>query len=270
MSGNLESQYLAARGQDPEEAAYQQSLAKAREEDANEGILASLGRTAGEAASSLRDAERTGKNALVAMFDMVKNTAQMGADVWTAATNLDNKRTAKDMGVQGEVKPVPEIRLEDLAPDFMQKANALRDEAAFGSTGGDVFTQKSLQFAIPFMGSMKLLGAGAEVGAMANLGKAVVADAAVSFSVWDPHEGRFADLIKTVAPDAPVIGPAIDYLASNEDDPALEARFKNALDSQMASAAFAGFLFAAGKTLKGLKNGTIKAVDAAKAAGAAK
>lgn len=257
MSGNLEAQYLAVRGQDPEEAAYQQSLAKAREEDSHEGILASLGHTVGEAASSLRDPERTGKNALVALFDMVKNTAQMGADVWTAATNLDNKRTAKDMGVQGEVKPVPEIRLEDLAPDFMQKANALRDEAAFGSTGGDVFTQKSLQFAIPFMGSMKLLGAGAEVGAMANLGKAVVADAAVSFSVWDPHEGRFADLLNTVYPNAAVIGPAIDFLASDPNDSAMEGRFKNALDSQLAGAAFSSFAFVAGKTLRAAKSGEL-------------
>ena len=257
MSGNLEAQYLAVRGQDPEEAAYQQSLAKAREEDSHEGILASLGHTVGEAASSLRDPERTGKNALVALFDMVKNTAQMGADVWGAATNLDNKRTAKDMGVQGEVKPVPEIRLEDLAPDFMQKANALRDEAAFGSTGGDVFTQKSLQFAIPFMGSMKLLGAGAEVGAMANLGKAVVADAAVSFSVWDPHEGRFADLLNTVYPNAAVIGPAIDFLASDPNDSAMEGRFKNALDSQLAGAAFSSFAFVAGKTLRAAKSGEL-------------
>lgn len=257
MSGNLEAQYLAVRGQDPEEAAYQQSLAKAREEDSHEGILASLGHTVGEAASSLRDPERTGKNALVALFDMVKNTAQMGADVWGAATNLDNKRTAKDMGVQNEVKPVPEIRLEDLAPDFMQQANALRDEAAFGSTGGDVFTQKSLQFAIPFMGSMKLLGAGAEVGAMANLGKAVVADAAVSFSVWDPHEGRFADLLNTVYPNAAVIGPAIDFLASDPNDSAMEGRFKNALDSQLAGAAFSSFAFVAGKTLRAAKSGEL-------------
>ncbi len=205
------------------------------------------------------DPERTGKNVIVAAFDALKNTAQMGADVWTAATNLDTKRTAKDAGVESKTQDIEPIELEQIAPDFMAQATKIRDQAAYGSTGGDVMTQKILQFAVPFMGAMKAMGAGAQASAMANVGKVVAADAAVSFSVWDPHEGRFADLIRSIYPDAPVIGPAIDYLASDADDPALEARFKNALDSQFGSAVFSGFAFAAGKTLKGLRTGAIKA-----------
>lgn len=254
MSDNLAASYLTARATDPDEADYQQRLAKAREEDKHSGWLESLKGFAGDVAHGLTDPEQTGRNVMVAAYDAVKNTVQTGLDV-----NRSVQQSMLDSmsGGEGKGPKVAPVKLEEIAPDFMAKANAMRDMAAYGSTGGDVFVQKSMQFAVPFMGAMKAMGAAEGAGVVANLSRAAAADAVTSFSVWDPHEGRFADLIQTVAPDLPVMGATIDYLASNPDDSDMEARFKNVLDSQLASAAFAGFVFTAGKTLKGLKSGEL-------------
>lgn len=261
MSDNLAASYLTARATDPDEADYQQRLAKAREEDKHSGWLESLKGFAGDVAHGLTDPEQAGRNVMVAAYDVIKNTVQTGLDV-----NRSVQQSMVDAmsGGEGKGPKFAPVKLEEIAPDFMAKANAMRDMAAYGSTGGDVFVQKSMQFAVPFMGAMKAMGAAEGAGVVANLSRAAAADAVTSFSVWAPHEGRFADLIQTVAPDLPVMGATIDYLASNPDDSDMEARFKNVLDSQLASAAFAGFVFTAGKTLKGLKHGTIKLVGAPK------
>jgi hypothetical protein len=97
---------------------------------------------------------------------------------------------------------------------------------------------------------MKGLAGMAQMGKLGKVGRLVTSDAIVSGTVWDPHEGRFADLLRHVAPDNSLVNAATSYLASDPNDSDAEGRFKNVIDSQLAGGLIGGFLFTAAKTLK--------------------
>lgn len=234
----LAADYLAQRGVDPEEQAYQARRKAAREADQQEAELGRVG------LGDMKTVKRAGVDLLTGAYDALRNTGELVLDAGQAMGRAEMGQTGQDMG-----KPV-DINLSDVAPDFMREMDGLRARLNQNSTSADVFVQKAFQFALPFMGTMKAVSALKMAPTVVN---AIAADAAVSTAVWDPHEGRFADLLKMVAPDNSLIGPAIDYLASDPTDSDAEGRFKNMLDSQLAGFAFGGFLYAAGKTLKGAR-----------------
>lgn len=224
--------YVAARAADPELEAMNARLQAAREADQNDSITELIPKGVRNVVSAVGDAKNLGRNALVAVYDALRNTSELMVDMGTAAGTGEQMRQAADSG-QPAPKPLPPRDLADLAPDFVQAMDGLRDRANKDATGADIFVQKALQFAVPFAGAMKVLGP--SQGLAGTVGKAVAADAAVSASVWDPHEGRFADLLQTIVPDGALIGPVIDYLASDPEDSEAEGRLKNVLDSQLAT-----------------------------------
>ena len=250
----LAADYMAQRSADPEEQAYQARRKAARDADQQEVALSRVG------LGTMNDAKRLGVDILTGTYDALRNTGELVLDAAHAAGRAEMGQTGVDQG------PPVDIDLNDVAPDFMREMDGLRARLNQKSTQADVFVQKAFQFALPFMGAMKAVGAVSTASTAVN---ALAADAVVSTAVWDPHEGRFADLLKMAAPDNTLIGPAIDYLASDPTDSDAEGRFKNMLDSQLAGFAFCGFLFAAGKTLKGARAVTSSPKAAAAAGGAA-
>jgi hypothetical protein len=108
----------------------------------------------------------------------------------------------------------------------------------------DVFTQKAMQFALPFMATMKTMGA-------ASFAKGVVADAVTNYAVWDPHEGRFADLLREFDPTGLTQNAVIDYIVSDPTDSDAEGRFKNALDGLLATGVIGATMAAGVGMVKG-------------------
>lgn len=274
---DVASQYVAARTTDPEVDDYQRAREAARRKDQAVGVLKQLQDAKGAYMGAM--VESTGKaaewfsnlpaNGLVAMYDAVRNTGETLVDALQGgAAEFDRKDAAESSQASGAAeKPslmeqrdqrIAEIvqqnkgmDLDAIAPEFMREADNLRHRIAPTGTA-DVFTQKALQFAVPFAGTMRMLGS-------ASFTTAMGADALVSSTVWDPHESRFADLLMEVAPDGSLNNTVIDYLASDPQDSDATGRFKNVLDSQLAGLVVAGFIKAGAGTLKAARDGTLLA-----------
>lgn len=255
MSDDFSASYLKYRGADPE---LDSDIARTKQADADGVAQEALAKQEPsnpymqQAAGQMLEAKamgQMGKDAVIGLYDAARNTAQLAVEgvrnVGQGALNA----VAPNGGA--ETPQLPEVSLDKLAPDFMREADALRNKLAEGSSPADLFTQKALQFAIPFAGAMKLAGS-------VTAAKTVAVDALTNMAVWSPHEGRFADLLKEILPDNSLIAPVVDYLASDPNDSDAEGRFKNALDGLMATgvmASVAGFVKTGAMTLKYAKEG---------------
>jgi hypothetical protein len=103
---------------------------------------------------------------------------------------------------------------------------------------------------VPFSMALKTMG-GLQAGATAaNIAKGAAAEAVTMFGAFDPHAGRFADLVRAVSPDGLASNRYIDYLTNRENEGEFEGRFKNVVDSLSGSAAVAGALKVGGTTLR--------------------
>ncbi len=255
MSDDFSSSYLKYRGSDPE---LDSDIARTKQADADGLAQEALAKQEPsnpymqQAAGQQLEAKamgQMGKDAIIGLYDAARNTAQFMVDV---GRNAGQGELNAEAANKGEVaQQLPEVSLDKLAPDFMREADALRNKLAEGSSPADLFTQKALQFAIPFAGAMKIAGA-------PTVAKGVIADAVTNLAVWEPHEGRFADLLKEILPDNSLVAPVVDYLASDPNDTDAEGRFKNALDGLMATGVMAsvvGFVKTGAMTLKYVKDG---------------
>lgn len=252
---DLEAAYLAKRQFDPEEADYQARLDAAKHQDSAAESLKAFGKDV----VALGRPDHQARNTAVAAWDMLRNTGEMILDVARGAGEvMANSPPVEQIAPTEPPKHVTVASkdLKDVFPQFIGAMDAAKARANANATGTDIFFQKAVQFAIPFSAAVKGLNATNSLGTAANF---VIADGAVSASVWEPHEGRFADLLNEVAPDGYLIGPAIDYLASNPADSDAEGRFKNVLDSYVAG----GLLWSAGKLLRSAKSMPVAAQAAA-------
>lgn len=275
---DLSASYLQTQ---PDEDDVEQSLATlkaARAQDDESSFTERLKSLAGAPGELMRpfheQVVRLSKNGLIAAFDAVKNTADavmlMGANsdvaaardqeladisgVGNSVADRRDKKIAKGVDV---VKGAP--RLEDVAPEFMYDAQLLRDTLGQDvNSTPDVLIQKALQFAVPFMGTMRAMGVTAQTSKVAAVAAGMVADAVVSWHVWSPDEGRFADLLRSISGDDALVHRATDYLASDPNDDQATARFKNVIDGQITAAVVAGIVKTGAATLRAAKNGTLK------------
>lgn len=129
------------------------------------------------------------------------------------------------------------------------RAAAGRQLAGEDSIAGNL-TEGIVQFMVPFSMALKTMG-GLKAGATAaNIGKGMAAEAVTMFGAFDPHAGRFADLVRAVSPDGLAANRYIDWLTSRENEGEFEGRFKNVVDNAAGSAAIAGTLAAGGAALR--------------------
>lgn len=245
-----ESTFLQARAGDPQVEADLDELKRARAQDEQARVLKRAGLAAAQedaqvGASISTDAgERMGRDLLIATYDALKETAETALD----ATQMEGvpRSDSKDL----KAKATPDVDLRDIMPEFMEAADAWREEIGRDSKIEDVILQKLGQFTLPFMAAMKATGVAKTASATAKAGAAVAAGALTDFSVWNPHEGRFADLLAEFAPDNALLAPYIDYLASDEEDSDAEGRWKNAIDGVVVGGIAGTMLYAGGKALK--------------------
>ena len=193
-----------------------------------------------------------GRNVVVGAYDAIRNAGEFLLDASASIIEGQGQSADAQGGEMPKRDPLPDVDLADVAPEFMAEADALRSRIAARSNEFDVFQQKAIQFTLPFMATMKALPAVS--GVAANIGKAAGADAITSTVVWEPHEGRLADLLMDLDSTGRLSNTVIDYMASDPEDTDAEGRFKNVLDGQFAAGVFGAGAF----TLKGLvKTGAI-------------
>jgi len=250
MSDDLSQQFLQDHEVDHE---LERDLAAIR---SGRPLYPGLGQELGARAMA-KQGTRIGRNALIAAYDSLRNVGELALDGMIAYHGKGIAGSGKQPNlstlITGEATKeggVGDVDLYDLAPDFMRAADRMRDEWVAGSTTADIVMQKALQFAVPFTGTMKALSGMAMAGKAGRVKQIIASDAIVSGSVWDPHEGRFADFLRTLAPDNRLVNAATEFLASNPVDTDAEGRFKNILDSQLAGATIGGFIFASARALR--------------------
>ena len=129
------------------------------------------------------------------------------------------------------------------------RAEAGRQGMGEDSLAGNL-TEGTVQFMVPFSLALKAQGGMVAGAKVANIAKGTVAEGATMFGAFDPHAGRFADLLRAVSPDGLAANRYIDWLTSRENESELEGRFKNVVDSLSGSAAIAGTLSAGGAALR--------------------
>ncbi len=216
-----------------------------------------------------------------AQFEQLAQTAQ-GMGSKAAASGLDmvhqvkaeqsteGARALRDLQArQGEDLPPnlddpTSIDLRDLAPEFIDAVDKARAWAGQGDTAADVITQKIFQFAGPFAATMRVMGglsrAPGVASWLANAGKAGAADFLTSYAVFDPHEARFADLLKDLVPeDTRLVNAYIDYAMSDPADTDAEGLWKNAVDGAVVGLPFVvgGAVLQAGRALKLARAGAL-------------
>jgi len=287
VSDDLSGQYLTTRGVEDEDAAADARMKAAREEDSRTEFMERLKALPSDAKQNLDQfRDWVGKlpvNSLGAAYDAVKNTADslllFGHEYAKSASTRalgapHSEQSQMDRRDQrtntATFARSPEPKLEDIAPEFMGEAQKLRDQISlYAPERSDVITQKALQFAIPFMGTLRAMGVTAQTPKAAKVMGAVAADAVTSWNVWAPDEGRFADLLREVAPNESMVPAFVDFLASDPTDTQADARLKNVLDSGLVGAGLAGFLKASAATMRAAKGGSLAAKAGVAAAGAA-
>lgn len=90
------------------------------------------------------------------------------------------------------------------------------------------FIEKASQFVTGFAGAGKVLKGWTAATRAGTVGKALAQGAIADFAAFDGHEARLSDMLSELTHEQ--AGPIIEFLASNQDDPELLGRTKNALE----------------------------------------
>jgi len=269
---DFSNEFLATPQFDPDEADFERRLAQARAEDAaaEDSPLATMLGPIGQKAfaryvkSSVQTMGMTNRMAagLTEAALQVYNTVESGVQAVAEAvvSEQPSQTTMADL-VTGQKKPKAPAPLATPAwndAPIKEALTRLRDEsraaASRQAAGEDSIAgglaEGTVQFMVPFSLALKAQGGMVAGAKVANIAKGAVAEGVTMFGAFDPHAGRFADLLRAVSPDGLAANRYIDWLTSREDEGELEGRFKNVVDSLSGSAAIAGTLSAGGKALR--------------------
>ena len=266
------SQFLTTPQQDPDMADYERRMAQAGAEDAAAEdsplsvMLGPIGQKAfaGYVKASVKTQGITNRMAagLTEAALQVYNTVESGVQAVAEAVvgEQPSQTTMTDLVTRQQKPKGPALLATPTWNDapIKEALTRLRDEsraeaerqlAGEDSLVGNL-TEGTVQFMVPFSLALKAQGGMVAGAKVANIAKGAVAEGVTMFGAFDPHAGRFADLLRAVSPDGLAANRYIDWLTSREDEGELEGRFKNVVDSLSGSAAIAGTLAVGGKTLR--------------------
>ena len=145
----------------------------------------------------------------------VSGALALASDARDALTSLIPDDVRQTLGI------AESVRLEDWVPDM----------APPESVTGNIVSALS-QFLIPYGAVMKGVSVAGKAATTigGRSGQAMLGGAAVDFTVWDRQHERFPHLVQTI-PWAAIHISA--WLASYEDDSALESRLKNSIEGAL-------------------------------------
>ena len=269
---DFSSQFLTSAPVDPDEAAFERKLSAARAADAaaEDSPLATMLGPIGQRAFAgyIKTAVQTQgiTNRMAAGLTeaalQVYNTVESGVQAVAEAVvgEQPSQTTMADL-VTGQKKPKAPTFLDTPAwndAPIKEALTRLRDESRAAASRQGVgedsiagnLAEGTVQFMVPFSLALKAQGGMVAGAKVANIAKGTVAEGVTMFGAFDPHAGRFADLLRAVSPDGLAANRYIDWLTSRENEGELEGRFKNVVDSLSGSAAIAGTLSAGGAALR--------------------
>jgi len=251
MSDDLSPAFVATRGVDTElesdVKSFQQLRARREEKGFVGGLgegLAMQGEAEGQAGAALgKWIAQLPRNVTVGVVDAATNAIALVDEVNRSGREAQLKQLGDDAEARKKFEadhPEP----HPIAPEILEGLSLLRGAVAQPDPSvSDELTQSAAQFFIPFAAASKVMGG---VGAVRSL----AAEAATTAVAFEPHAGRFADLLRLLDTDNTLVNAYIDYMGTSEDEGPLEARFKNALDSVAVSAPIAGVAAIGAKQLK--------------------
>lgn len=199
------------------------------------------------------------KNIGIGAYRALVNTVDTAVDFerqWLEGTINDASGQKDASGKAKKVISLPP--LSESHPELMQSVYGLADEWTANNKTEDDLTQGVAQFTLPFLTWMRAFNG------MGAVTKAVTAEAVTAGSAYQPHEARMADLVnmgreldgkfgnllRSVSPDGSATNAYINYMTEREGEGEWEGRFKNSIDSLVATAGLGAFIGAAGITYK--------------------
>ncbi len=256
MNDDLTGSYLRYRNIDNEAVQYESDIASARAKDVpfDEGgpdTPPKEGNAINEGINDLGKRVIAPLKANPAIDAFTKIPLYVSRGTLNAAMNIQDTLIGAD-NVQkiGEFlnKKVPGYKeLNDAANSFYQSIGP--------ETEVDKVATEVAQFAIPFMGSLKLMG-GIEKGVskLKTIGAGFSSDFVASFAAMNPDMERFAGLAQELGFE----NEWVNYLTSRGDSE-YEERLKNAIDSSAAGVVLGPVLYFGGKMIKKLYQSANKA-----------
>lgn len=266
MSDDASTDFLRGRDVDPDLEQANARMAEIRRKSSEKGFISNLAEFHGKTEMSETEANIQGgaklgqflmrlpRNITVAVMDAAMNTI----DAVDSASRQAEANLIQKEATSGE-KPLPRFEpqalrerpQEDLvSPELMDAGRQLRGDLAKGGTLPDQLTQSAAQFFIPFTGWLKSLGGFQRAGALGKIGLSATAEVGTMMTAFEPHEQRFADLLRVMDTNNGLANRYIDFMAADEDEGELEGRLKNAADSLAVSAAIGGTVMAGARALK--------------------
>jgi hypothetical protein len=257
MSDDVSLDYLRSREVDPELEADLARFREVRQRSQEQGFLEKLNADPlGNMPAPMRTLLTPPRNITVGVLDAAISAMGLAQDIEAGTKELGRKADPERQALSAQTTP-HERRMATIAgghdpvfDDLISATRELRGRLAKGSTTFDEITQSAAQFFVPFLGFSKLMGGLKAATAAGSAAKAATADAATMLTAFEPHEARFADLLRRLDTDNRLVNAYIDFVASDGDEGEWEGRLKNVLDSQIAAAGLYGVVKAGGVALK--------------------
>lgn len=259
MSDDLAPQYLASRVQDPELEADLARAKEARKYDAEQAFQKEASLT-GLVGRDEMPADATGagrwlmnlpKNITVGVMDAALNAL-------SAVEEVGAEAGSKAAGVSKETARAANPTSPAMAW-MMHAGRNLRGELGKNSDTADQITQSAAQFFLPFAGYLKGMGGMQKADKVTKVARGVVAEAATVSTAFEPHEARFADLLRLADPQNALVNRYIDYMAVDDDEGEMEGRFKNVLDNLALSAGIGTLIGSSAFAIKASKYAAMNA-----------
>lgn len=256
---------LAANSQDEEQAFVQEMM--------NEVGDTMAANVAGVPKPVMAWIRKLPKNITGGAFKAAINTIDLASELPTpAALGASVGGAVKKAVTEGEAPTVESLKpkpLSETMPELWKSLNEFHDAHLGADNAVDEITQGVAQFAIPFTGWAKAAGVAKGASFLSNVGRVAGAEAITVGSAFDPHEGRFADLIemgrqsesklgdvlRRMTPDGSAANAYIQWMTDRENEGRWEGRFKNIVDNAAVSAVTGGLLMTAVKSFKRIRAG---------------
>jgi hypothetical protein len=193
------------------------------------------------------------RNVTVGVMDAAISTWGLAEDInelaMTTAAKIPGAADSTKQAAE-KAKADPAYKPAAVSPELQAAAIELRGALAQNSGTADELTQSASQFFIPFTSFSKLLGGLKGANSLRTVARVAGAEVATMMTAFEPHEARFADLLRMTNTNNELVNAYINYLSADADEGEWEGRFKNSVDSLATSAAIATVIKTGGIALK--------------------
>ena len=200
---------------------------------------------------------KAGLNTVEAADDIFQESAQFIVDPPAVGQekSIPGVKGQEDKSKIGEpfsdIEAVKPLRTQ--FPGFFEAAHDFADKSDEFNFASDEPTQMLAQFAIPYTLYLKAMGGLQNISLLAKAGKLALAEGVTAFTVLAADEVRvaevfemgrqmenkFGQVLASMSPDESLLNSYVESMTNREGESAVNARFKNAIDSLVATSVIA-------------------------------